>query len=139
MKRSAFVLMLGLGFLAQPVLSLVDAGDVQAAVRKNVSEYAGQRCSPPPRGSGVIIGRFQGYMDFTDHFQRRFTLAGLGLSLLPFVRRMPGLALHDAEQIHRLDIQYDRLRTAVGWPQTCSRDQPDGRLLKRACPSRQLR
>jgi hypothetical protein len=63
MKRSAFVLMLGLGFMAQPVLSLVDAGDVQAAVRKNVSEYAGQRCSPPPRGSGVIIGRFQGYTD----------------------------------------------------------------------------
>ncbi|MBZ9654330.1 metallophosphoesterase [Phyllobacterium lublinensis] len=62
MKRSTFVLMLGLAFVAQPALSLVGTGEA-LAVRKNVSEYAGQRCSPPPRGSGVIIGRFQGYMD----------------------------------------------------------------------------
>lgn len=31
-----------------------------AAVRKNVSEYAGQRCNTPPRGSGVIVGIFDG-------------------------------------------------------------------------------
>lgn len=33
----------------------------QAAVRKDVSEYAGRRCNTPPRGSGVIVGMFQGY------------------------------------------------------------------------------
>lgn len=32
-----------------------------AAVRKDVSEYAGKRCNTPPRGSGVIVGIFNGY------------------------------------------------------------------------------
>ena len=28
--------------------------------RKDVSEFAGQRCNTPPRGSGVIVGQFSG-------------------------------------------------------------------------------
>jgi hypothetical protein len=63
MKRSAVVFMLGLGFLAQPVLALTDMSEVQAAVRKNVSEYAGQRCNTPPRGSGIVLGRYTGTTD----------------------------------------------------------------------------
>lgn len=31
-----------------------------AAVRKDVSEFAGQRCNTPARGSGVIVGIFDG-------------------------------------------------------------------------------
>ncbi len=38
-------------------------GSVSAQVRKDVSEYAGQRCSTPPRGSGVIFGQFSGVDD----------------------------------------------------------------------------
>ncbi|MBA8876717.1 metallophosphoesterase [Phyllobacterium myrsinacearum] len=63
MKRSALVLMFGLGFVAQPVLSVMDMAEVQAAVRKNVSEYAGERCNTPPRGSGVIVGQYSGTTD----------------------------------------------------------------------------
>ncbi|SDP04967.1 hypothetical protein SAMN05443582_103260 [Phyllobacterium sp. OV277] len=63
MKRSALTLMLGLAFAAQPVISLMDMTEVQAAVRKNVSEYAGVRCNTPPRGSGVIVGRYSGTTD----------------------------------------------------------------------------
>ncbi len=63
MKRNAFALMLTLGFLAQPVLALTDMSQVQAAVRKNVSEYAGQRCNTPPRGSGIILGQYTGTTD----------------------------------------------------------------------------
>lgn len=33
----------------------------EAAIRKDVSEYAGERCNPPPRGSGIIVGIFQGF------------------------------------------------------------------------------
>lgn len=36
------------------------AAQADAAVRKNVSEYAGQRCNTPARGSGVIVGIFDG-------------------------------------------------------------------------------
>ncbi len=63
MKRSTFVLILGLGFLVQPVLGLTGTSEVQAAVRKNVSEYAGQRCNTPPRGSGIVVGRYSGTTD----------------------------------------------------------------------------
>jgi hypothetical protein len=63
MKRSALVLMLGLGFAVQPMLSVMDMTEVQAAVRKNVSEYAGERCNTPPRGSGVIVGQYSGSTD----------------------------------------------------------------------------
>ncbi|MBN9046209.1 MAG: metallophosphoesterase [Rhizobiales bacterium] len=40
----------------------------QAWVRKDVSEYAGRRCSAPPRGSGIIFGQFSGhsYSSFDD-------------------------------------------------------------------------
>ncbi|MDH7792917.1 hypothetical protein QBD00_003839 [Ochrobactrum sp. AN78] len=42
-------------------LSFVTTANAQ--VRKNVSEFAGQRCNTPPRGSGVIIGQFSGVDD----------------------------------------------------------------------------
>jgi len=63
MKKSTLALIFGLGFLAQPVLALTDVSQVQAAVRKNVSEYAGQRCNTPPRGSGIILGQYSGTTD----------------------------------------------------------------------------
>lgn len=63
MKRSKLILMLGLAVLAQPVLLATSMSDVQAAVRKGVSEYAGQRCNTPPRGSGIVLGRYSGTTD----------------------------------------------------------------------------
>lgn len=39
------------------------ATQADAQVRKDVSEYAGQRCNTPPRGSGVIVGQFSGVDD----------------------------------------------------------------------------
>ncbi|MDR6633718.1 hypothetical protein J2X72_002518 [Phyllobacterium sp. 1468] len=62
MKRSAFALLLGLGVLAQPILAFTGMSQAQA-VRKNVSEYAGQRCNTPPRGSGIIVGQYTGTTD----------------------------------------------------------------------------
>ncbi|MBB5703734.1 hypothetical protein FHS76_003644 [Ochrobactrum daejeonense] len=35
----------------------------QAQVRKDVGEYAGQRCNVPRRGSGIIVGQFSGVDD----------------------------------------------------------------------------
>lgn len=63
MKRSALVLILGAALTAQPLLLVQDMTAAQAAVRKNVSEFAGQRCNNPPRGSGVIVGRYSGTTD----------------------------------------------------------------------------
>jgi len=62
MKRSRLVFLLGIGLLAQPFLAVSDV-KIAAAVRKNVSEYAGQRCNTPPRGSGIVIGRYSGFTD----------------------------------------------------------------------------
>ena len=42
---------------------LVPATLAEAQVRKDVSEYAGQRCNTPPRGSGIIVGQFSGVDD----------------------------------------------------------------------------
>lgn len=44
------------GLVALPMLA-------EAQVRKDVSEYAGQRCSVPKRGSGIIVGQFSGVDD----------------------------------------------------------------------------
>lgn len=63
MKRSRLVLMLGLAIFAQPVFLAANMPDAQAAIRKNVSEYAGRRCNNPPRGSGIIVGRYSGTTD----------------------------------------------------------------------------
>lgn len=41
----------------------ISANEVSAAVRKDVSEYAGERCNTPPKGSGAIVGIFYGYDD----------------------------------------------------------------------------
>lgn len=32
-----------------------------AAVLKNISEYEGERCNTPPKGSGIIVGYFSGF------------------------------------------------------------------------------
>ncbi|URQ74200.1 MAG: metallophosphoesterase [Candidatus Ochrobactrum gambitense] len=48
--------------LALPALVPATTG-AQAQVRKDVSEYAGRRCSAPPRGSGIIFGQFSGVDD----------------------------------------------------------------------------
>ncbi|WP_343313883.1 metallophosphoesterase [Brucella sp. BE17] len=45
------------------ILAFAMPGSASAQVRKDVSEYAGQRCSTPPRGSGVIFGQFSGVDD----------------------------------------------------------------------------
>lgn len=63
MKRSVLVLMLGAALAALPLFPGGDITGAQAAVRKNVSEFAGQRCNNPPRGSGVIVGRYSGTTD----------------------------------------------------------------------------
>jgi len=42
-------------------LGFISAAD--AAVRKNVSEFAGKRCNTPPKGSGIIVGQFSGVDD----------------------------------------------------------------------------
>lgn len=47
--------------IALPLLTPATLAEAQ--VRKNVSEYAGQRCNTPPRGSGVIVGQFSGVDD----------------------------------------------------------------------------
>lgn len=36
---------------------------LQAAVRKNVGENAGERCNPPPIGSGMVFGSYTGTTD----------------------------------------------------------------------------
>lgn len=62
MKHMTRIFMFGLAVCIQP--ALLSAGVSQAqAVRKNVSEYAGQRCSTPPPGSGIIVGRYSGTTD----------------------------------------------------------------------------
>ncbi|OYR19521.1 hypothetical protein [Brucella thiophenivorans] len=51
-------------FVSLPLLvPTLLANTAQAQVRKDVSEYAGQRCNTPPRGSGVIVGQFSGVDD----------------------------------------------------------------------------
>lgn len=54
-------LRVGLSTLSIAAMLALPAPQAEAAVRKNVSEYAGQRCNPPPRGSGAIVGIFQGF------------------------------------------------------------------------------
>lgn len=59
MKTKALLFSVGV-VLGIPVTLPVNAS---AQVRKDVSEYAGQRCSPPPRGSGIVFGQFNGVDD----------------------------------------------------------------------------
>ncbi|MBC2884710.1 metallophosphoesterase [Ochrobactrum sp. CM-21-5] len=61
MKIRCVTFLTGLA-LALPTMTSVMTG-AQAQVRKDVSEYAGQRCNTPPRGSGVIVGQFSGVDD----------------------------------------------------------------------------
>lgn len=62
MTQRRLLLWMGVSLVAQPFLAVTHV-DIAAAVRKNVSEYAGQRCSTPPRGSGIVIGRYSGTTD----------------------------------------------------------------------------
>ena len=50
-------------FLIASALALPSFASAQAQVRKDVSEYAGERCNTPPRGSGIIVGQFSGVED----------------------------------------------------------------------------
>ena len=52
-----------LGLLVSAFVALPSVSAANAQVRKNVSEFAGQRCNTPPRGSGVIVGQFSGVDD----------------------------------------------------------------------------
>ncbi|EJN01365.1 hypothetical protein [Phyllobacterium sp. YR531] len=63
MKRITPILVFGLAVLLQPSLLSADISQAQAAVRKNVSEYAGERCNAPPVGSGIVFGRYSGTTD----------------------------------------------------------------------------
>lgn len=56
-KRRCLGLFFVLGLLAQ---SFIDISAVHAAAPDNVSEFAGERCSPPRRGSGIVVGRYTG-------------------------------------------------------------------------------
>jgi len=57
MKNIAFAFLLASAAILH---SFAFSAPAEAAVLKNVSEYAGERCSTPPRGSGVIVGIFSG-------------------------------------------------------------------------------
>lgn len=59
-RRISAALRFGLSALSITALLALPVPQVEAAMRKNVSEYAGKRCNPPPRGSGAIVGIFQG-------------------------------------------------------------------------------
>ncbi len=63
MKHVTRILMLGLAFAVQPALLSIDLLQAQAAARKHVSEYAGERCNAPPIGSGIVFGRYSGTTD----------------------------------------------------------------------------
>lgn len=56
MHRAFFTALIAIQLLTPATLA-------EAQIRKNVSEYAGQRCNTPPRGSGVIVGQFSGVDD----------------------------------------------------------------------------
>lgn len=62
MKRITRILMFGMAVAVQPALLAADISQAQA-VRKNVSEYAGERCNAPPVGSGIVFGRYSGSTD----------------------------------------------------------------------------
>lgn len=49
--------------IALTLSSVISVQAVEAAVRKDVSEYAGKRCNTPPVGSGIIVGQFSGVTD----------------------------------------------------------------------------
>lgn len=49
------VSLLALGLLTQ---LFIDVAGAQAAASANVSEFAGERGSPPERGSGITVGRY---------------------------------------------------------------------------------
>ncbi|PRD45780.1 metallophosphoesterase [Phyllobacterium phragmitis] len=57
MKYTGFAFLIGFAAILQSFTPIATA---EAAVLKNVSEYAGQRCNTPPRGSGVFVGIFHG-------------------------------------------------------------------------------
>lgn len=61
MQRAFLTALIALPLVAAPISASVNSAHAQ--VRKDVSEFAGQRCNTPPRGSGVILGQFSGVDD----------------------------------------------------------------------------
>lgn len=67
-RSSGFVMAIIAASLLFAPQSLSLTSPAQAAVLKNISEFAGQRCNPPPSGSGVIVGIFEGAGDSQFNF-----------------------------------------------------------------------
>ncbi|WP_267234745.1 metallophosphoesterase [Phyllobacterium sp. 0TCS1.6C] len=63
MRKAVFAVLIASGALVNPAIPTIGLDQADAAVRKNVSEYAGRRCNPPRRGSGIVIGRYTGTTD----------------------------------------------------------------------------
>ncbi|WP_337961953.1 MULTISPECIES: hypothetical protein [Brucella/Ochrobactrum group] len=61
MHRAFLTALVALPLATAPISANMTSAHAQ--VRKNVSEFAGQRCNTPPRGSGVIVGQFSGVDD----------------------------------------------------------------------------
>lgn len=58
--KYSFSTLLSAAFITAMTLIYLQSTQAEAAVLKNVSEYAGKRCSTPPKGSGAIVGLFLG-------------------------------------------------------------------------------
>ena len=52
-----------LAFTLAASTMLAEPGETWAQVRKDVGEFAGERCNTPPRGSGIVLGQFNGVDD----------------------------------------------------------------------------
>ncbi len=63
MKNRSLLLSLAMTVCLSVGFSSALPSSAAAQLRKDVSEYAGERCNPPPRGSGVIFGQFSGVED----------------------------------------------------------------------------
>ncbi|HWT62583.1 MAG TPA: hypothetical protein VN150_08345 [Ochrobactrum sp.] len=63
LRRGIAVSIASMSLIVSALVALPSVNTASAQVRKNVSEYAGQRCNTPPRGSGVIVGQFSGVDD----------------------------------------------------------------------------
>ena len=63
MRKAVFAVLIASGALVNPAIPTIGLDQADAAVRKNVSEYAGERCNAPPIGSGIVFGRYSGTTD----------------------------------------------------------------------------
>ncbi|MGU3574734.1 metallophosphoesterase [Brucellaceae bacterium C25G] len=65
---------LSAALLASLSLVNIQATEASAAVRKDVSEFAGERCNTPPKGSGAVVGIFNGYEDRVLSYDSKVTI-----------------------------------------------------------------